>query len=65
MHQSTTLAHTTDGYAHFTSTPISLLGYYPELINQVNNEGVLELGITRTIAVRHYLGLSLRKSVHR
>ena len=40
--QSIILAHTTDECGHFTSTPISLLGYYPELLDQVKGEGVLE-----------------------
>ena len=48
MHQNITLARTTDVCGHFTSTPISLLGYYPELLDQVNGEGVLERGIIRT-----------------
>ena len=48
MHPNITLARTTDVCGHFTSTPISLLGYYPELLDLVNGEGVLERGILRT-----------------
>ena len=63
MLRNITRAHTTSECGPFTSTPISLLGYYPELPDQVNGEGVLERGLLHTQAGHRYLGLSPRNPV--